>query len=162
MLKSVNMVMALMQVDFMEIFDLRTGYEYTALRLATSAATPEELEEMHQILLKMDQPMSVKESAKLDIEFHHKLMDASHNRTLILFSSMLYDLMDQFIENFRGRILMNRMRAELLRRAHWAIYNGLVEKDLEAAMKGFDKHFRIVEDQLKKITQKEPEQDVPQ
>lgn len=162
MLKSVNMVMALMQVDFMEIFDLRTGYEYTALRLATSAATPEELEEMHQILLKMDQPMSVKESAKLDIEFHHKLMDASHNRTLILFSSMLYDLMDQFIENFRGRILMNRMRAELLRRAHWAIYNGLVEKDLEAAMKGFDEHFRIVEDQLKKITQKEPEQDVPQ
>ena len=117
---------------------------------------------MHQILLKMDQPMSVKESAKLDIEFHHKLMDASHNRTLILFSSMLYDLMDQFIENFRGRILMNRMRAELLRRAHWAIYNGLVEKDLEAAMKGFDKHFRIVEDQLKKITQKEPDQYVPQ
>ena len=158
MLKSVNMVMALMEIDFSEIFDIRTGYEYTAVRLAIDAARPEELEEMHQILLKMDQPMSVKESAQLDIEFHHKLMNASHNRMLILYSSMLYNLMDQFIENFRARILTNRMRAELLRRSHWGIYNGLVEKDLEAAMKGFDKHFRIVEEQLQKLKQKEAEQ----
>lgn len=157
MLKSVNMVMALMEIDFSEIFDIRTGYEYTAVRLAIDAARPEELEEMHQILLKMDQPMSVKESAQLDIEFHHKLMNASHNRMLILYSSMLYHLMDQFIENFRARILTNRMRAELLRRSHWGIYNGLVEKDLEAAMKGFDKHFRIVEEQLQKFKQKEAE-----
>ena len=30
----------------------------------------------------------------------------------------------------------------------------LVEKDLEAAMKSFDKHFRIVEEQLDKMLQK--------
>ena len=110
---------------------------------------------MHQILLKMDQPMSSKESAKLDVEFHHMLVSASHNRMLIMYNSMLYSLMDQFIENFRTRILMNKMRAELLRRSHWAIYNALIEKDLHAAMKAFDKHFRIVQDQLDKMMQKE-------
>lgn len=157
MLKSVNMVMALMEIDYSEIFHIRIGYEYAAVRLAIEEAAPEELEKMHQILLKMDQPMSSKESAKLDVEFHHLLVSASHNRMLIMYNSMLYNLMDQFIENFRTKILMNKMRAELLRRSHWAIYNALVEKDLQAAMKAFDKHFRIVQDQLNKIMQKESE-----
>ena len=154
MLKSVNMVMALMKIDYAEIFHIRTGYEYAAVRLAIDTAAPEELEDLHQILLKMDQPMSSKESAKLDVEFHHKLVGASHNRILILYNSMLDRLMDQFIENFRTRILMNKMRAELQRRSHWGIYNALAEKDLEAAMKSFDKHFRIVEEQLDKMLQK--------
>lgn len=157
MMKSVNMVMALMEIDYTEIFHIRTGYEFAATRLAIDAATPEELEEMHQILLQMDQPMSSRESAKLDVQFHHMLVNASHNRILILYSSMLDNLMDQFIENFRTKILMNRMRAELLRRSHWGIYNALVEKDLPAAMNAFDKHFRVVEDQLNKLRQKEPE-----
>ena len=62
--------------------------------------------------------------------------------------------MDQFIENFRTKILMNKMRAELLRRSHWGIYNALVKKDLQAVMKAFDKHFRIVEEQLVKLMPK--------
>ena len=157
MLKSVNMVMALMEIDYSEIFHIRIGYEYAAVRLVIEQATPEELEQMHQILLKMDQPMSSKESAKLDVEFHHLLVSASHNRMLIMYNSMLYTLMDQFIENFRTKILMNKMRAELLRRSHWAIYNALIEKDLQAAMKAFDKHFRIVQDQLDRMMQKESE-----
>ncbi len=155
MMKSVNMVMALMQIDYAEVLNIRIGYEYAAVRQAIHQAQPEEIEELHRILLKMDQPMSSKESAKLDVEFHHKLVSASHNRLLILYNSMLYNLMDQFIENFRTKILMNKMRAELLRRSHWAIYNALLEKDLQAAMLAFDKHFRIVQDQLDKILQKE-------
>ena len=49
---------------------------------------------------------------------------------------------------------MNKMRAELLRRAHWGIYHALVEKDLTAVMQAFDKHYRIVQDQLDKMMQK--------
>ena len=155
MLKSVNMVMALMEIDASEIFNIRIGYEYAAVRLAIETAKPEELEEMRLILQKMDEPMSSKASAKLDAEFHHKLVSASHNRMLILYNSMLYNLMDQFIENFRTKILKNKMRAELLRRSHWALYHALTEKDLQAAMNAFDKHYRIVQDQLDKMMQKE-------
>ena len=157
MLKSVNMVMALMEIDYSEIFHIRIGYEYAAIKLAIEEAATEELEEMHQILLKMDQPMSSKESAKLDAEFHHKLVSASHNRMLILYNSMLYSLMDQFIENFRTKILMNKMRAEQLRRSHWGIYQALLDKDLQAAMRAFDKHFEIVQDQLDKMIKKDSE-----
>ena len=147
--------MALLKIDYSEIFHIRTGYEYAAVRLAAETATEKELEEMHQILVKMDEPMSAKESAKLDLEFHHMLVKSSHNRMLILYNSMLDNLLDQFIENFRTRILANKMRAELLRRSHWGIYRALVERNLPEAMKAFDKHFRIVEVQLEKMMQKE-------
>lgn len=158
MMKSVNMVMKLMQIDYFEIFHIRIGYEYAAIRLAIEVAAPEELEEMHEILLKMDEPMSSKESARLDVEFHRKLVSASHNRMLILYDSMLDHLMDQFIENFRTKILMNKMRAEMLRRSHWAIYHALADKDLERAIQAFDKHFRIVGEQLDKLVQSRKEQ----
>ncbi len=158
MLKSVNMVMALMQIDYSEIFHIRIGYEYAAIRLAIQEVLPQELEEMHQILIKMDEPMSSKESAKYDVEFHHKLVSASHNRMLILYNSMLYGLMDLFIEDFRSKILMNKMRAELLRRAHWAIYHALEKKDLQEAIKALNKHSRIVQEQLDRMMQKEEKQ----
>lgn len=158
MMKSVNMVMKLMQIDYSEIFHIRIGYEYAAIRLAIEVAEPEELDEMREILKKMDQPMSSKESARLDVEFHHKLVSASHNRMLILYNSMLDNLMDQFIENFRTKILMNKMRAEMLRRSHWAIYHALADKDLEMAIRAFDKHFRVVGEQLDKLVQSRKEQ----
>ena len=157
MLKSVNMVMALLEIDYAEIFHIRTGYEYAAVRLAVEAATEEELEGMRQILEEMEQPMSAKESARLDLDFHHMLVKSSHNRILILYSSMLDGLLDQFIENFRAKILTNKMRAELLRRSHWGIYHALRERGLPEAMKAFDKHFRVVEAQLEKLVQKNSE-----
>lgn len=154
MFKSVNMVMSLLDIDYTEVFDIRTGYEEMALKLAIEAATPEEIEKIHGIVQRMDENMSLKASAKLDVEFHYCLVHASHNRLLILYYSMLDKLMNQFIENMREKILMNRMRAELLRRSHWEIYNALVNKDREAGMKAFDKHFRIVGDQLNRLNKK--------
>ena len=41
MLKSVNMVMALMDIQYTEVFHIRTGYEMVALRLAMENATEE-------------------------------------------------------------------------------------------------------------------------
>ncbi len=154
MLRSANMIMALMETDPSEIFYLRNGNEYAAVKLAVSHATKEELENMRHVLLEMEQPMSAKASARLDVEFHHRLVAASHNRILILYNSMLNSLLDQFIENFRTRILMSKTRAEALRRSHWGIYEGVADRDLPAALKALDRHFQIVGEQIKKITQK--------
>lgn len=154
MLRSANMIMALMETDPSEIFYLRNGNEYAAVKLAISHATKEELENMRHVLLEMEQPMSAKASARLDVEFHHRLVAASHNRILILYNSMLNSLLDQFIENFRTRILMSKTRSEALRRSHWGIYEGVADRDLPAALKALDRHFQIVGEQIKKITQK--------
>lgn len=155
MLRSANMIMALMETDPSEIFYLRNGNEYAAVKLAVSHATKEELENMRHVLLEMEQPMSAKASARLDVEFHHRLVAASHNRILILYNSMLNSLLDQFIENFRTRILMSKTRAEALRRSHWGIYEGVADRDLPAALKALDRHFQIVGEQIERIIKKD-------
>ncbi len=155
MLRSANMIMALMETDPSEIFYLRNGNEYAAVKLAISHATKEELENMRHVLLEMEQPMSAKASARLDVEFHHRLVAASHNRILILYNSMLNSLLDQFIENFRTRILMSKTRAEALRRSHWGIYEGVADRDLPAALKALDRHFQIVGEQIERIIKKD-------
>ena len=98
----------------------------------------------------MDETVGIKESADLDTQFHNILLQASHNRLLNLYASMLSNLMDQFIKDFRSRILVDKRRAEILRRSHWGIYNSLVEKDLKAGQEAVKRHFEVVEEQLKK------------
>ena len=150
MMRTANMVMALLDIDYTEIFYLRKGYESVALERAMAEALLEELEQMHKILLKMDETVGIKESADLDTQFHNILLQASHNRLLNLYASMLSNLMDQFIKDFRSRILVDKRRAEILRRSHWGIYNSLVEKDLKAGQEAVKRHFEVVEEQLKK------------
>lgn len=151
MLKSVNMVMSLLKIDYTEVFHIRTGYELTALKLAVQVATDEEIEEIHQILLKMEEPMSVKDSAQLDMKFHSRLIAASHNRLLILYADMLSDLMDEFIEDFRSRILMNKQRAEALRKSHWGIYKGLKDRNYVAGRAAMEKHFEVINEHAEKL-----------
>lgn len=154
MTRTANMVMSLLDIEYTEIFYLRQGYEIVALKRAMEEATPEELEKMHQILLKMDEAVGIKESADLDVQFHAVLMEASHNRLLQMYYSMLGNLMDQFIKDFRSRILMDKRRAENLRKSHWGIYNALVEKKRKAGMEALERHFEIVGEQLKKYEDK--------
>lgn len=148
--KSVHMVMALLKIDYTEIFHIRCGYEYTALKLAMKNASDEEIEELQSIVKKMDAQMSIKESAKLDTQFHNALMEASHNRILILYASMIQDLLDLFIENFRTRILADKRRAQALQKAHLGICDSLVNKDYEAGRMAMERHFEIVGEQVEK------------
>ncbi len=76
---------------------------------------------MHQILIKMDEIEDPKESGKLDMQFHNKLIEASHNRMIVLYTSMIAELINQFIADFRVRIMANQRQADALRRAHWNI-----------------------------------------
>lgn len=154
MTRTANMVMALLDIDYTEIFYLRQGYEIVALKRAMEEATPEELEKMHQILLKMDEAVGIKESTDLDIQFHAVLMEASHNQLMQMYYSMLGNLMDQFIKDFRSRILVDKRRAENLRKSHWGIYNSLMEKNRRAGMETLERHFEIVGEQLRKYEDK--------
>ena len=139
------MVMSLQQIKYTEVYDIRMGYETVALRLAIKNATEEEIEEMHQILIKMDEIEDPKESGKLDMQFHNKL--------IVLYTSMIAELINQFIADFRVRIMANQRQADALRRAHWNIYDSLVAKDFVAGSFAMQRHFDIVGEQLERLQQ---------
>lgn len=156
MVEFMNMVMSLQNIEYTEVYDIRMGYETVALRLAIKNATEEEVEELHQILIKMDDIKDPKESGKLDMQFHNKLIAASHNRLIVLYSSMIAELMNEFITDFRVRIMADQRQAELLRRSHWNIYDSLVAKDFAAGSFAMQKHFDVVGEQLE-LLQKQME-----
>ena len=156
MVKFINMVMSLQKIDYTEVYDIRMGYETVALRLAIKYATEEEIEKLHQILIQMDEIENPRESGKLDMEFHNRLIAASHNRLIVLYSSMIAELMNQFITDFRVRIMADQRQAEALRRAHWNIYDSLVAKDFAAGSFAMQRHFDVVGEQLE-LLQKQME-----
>ena len=154
MLTFINMVMMLQNINYTEVYHIRMGFETVALQLAMREASPEEVEGIHKILLQMDKIMDPVDSAQLDIEFHNRLIEASHNRLIILYSSMLRDLMNQFIVDFRVKIMEELQRGEELKRAHWNIYDSLVNKDFVSGSFAMKKHFDIIGEQLKFIEAK--------
>jgi GntR family transcriptional repressor for pyruvate dehydrogenase complex len=144
MVKSMNMLMTLQDISYREILDLRCAYEYTALRLAVENITPEELNTIRSILEKMDQDISPKDSATLDVQFHNMLLIASRNRLLHMYTQTMSSLLDHFIHDFRTRIMMDEDKAAELRTAHWDIYHALAKGDYNAGVKAMDQHFKVV------------------
>jgi GntR family transcriptional repressor for pyruvate dehydrogenase complex len=144
MVKSMNMLMTLQDISYREILDLRCAYEYTALRLAVENITPEELNTIRSILEKMDQDISPKDSAALDVQFHNMLLIASRNRLLHMYTQTMSSLLDHFIHDFRTRIMMDEDKAAELRTAHWDIYHALAKGDYNAGVKAMDQHFKVV------------------
>lgn len=151
MVKFINMVMSLQNIKYTEIYDIRMGYETAALRLAIDEASDEELMELYNILVEMDQIDDPAESAKLDIAFHNCLVEASHNRLIQLYYSMLALLMEEFIKDLRARIMADATWAEELRLSHWDIYRALVTKDFVAGSIAMQRHFAVVGERLRAI-----------
>lgn len=149
MVRTANMIMALRNIRYIEVFPLRKAYEYTALELAITHATAEEVEEMRGILEQMDAADTIQDSAALDTAFHSALLKSSHNSLLLLYASMIVELMNQFIADLRGNILLDPVHAESLRETHWNIYRSLAARDVEAGRQAMMQHFAIVDEHLK-------------
>lgn len=148
MINSSRMVMALMDIDYDEVFHIRTGFELTALRLAIEEADDDEVEGIHEALINMEKAESSEESTLWDQRFHTRLINASHNRLLILYSSMVREITDRFISDLRGRIVINEESRDELSRAHWGIYDSLVHKDYMSGSAAMNRHFEIVGNEL--------------
>ena len=107
MMKSVHMVMSLLKIDYTEIFHIRCGYEYTALKLAMEVATEEELEKLHEVLVQMDQPMSVKERTKLDVKFHWEIYYALLEKDYAAGRAALekhFEIVEEHVIKIEGKI----------------------------------------------------------
>ncbi|MCD7887863.1 MAG: FadR family transcriptional regulator [Clostridiales bacterium] len=148
MLKFFHMCLVLQQASYTEVLEMRRWYEAGAIEMAMSCATAEELESLHQILISMDQADSLEEGSRLDLAFHNSLVLASHNRLLSFYTALFNELLDQFIRSLRTTILLDGAQAQLLQQSHWAIYNALMEKDLDAGLAALEQHFKIDRDYI--------------
>lgn len=114
-----HMIMTLMDIGYEEILYIRIGFELVALRQAINNAEEEELRGIHEALLNMEKAETRDESIYWDQEFHSRLIKASHNRMLILYSSMIRDITNRFISDLRVKILSTQEKSDELGRSHW-------------------------------------------
>ncbi len=143
-----HMIITLMDIGYEEILYIRIGFELVALRQAITNVEEEELEKIHEALLNMEKAETREESVFWDQEFHKRLIEASHNRMLILYSSMIREITNRFISDLRVKILSTQEKSDELGRSHWGIYDALTNKDYIAGSVAMNRHFEIVGNEL--------------
>lgn len=140
-----------------EIVDLRRVIEVETATLAAQRITEEEIKELGELINQLkvlSEAQDEKNSVKVDKEFHYKIAQASKNYLLLNFLNVISALMDNFIEDARGMILMNQQNKGLLVEQHENIYKALARRDPKAAAEAMGIHINlIIQEYLNKIQQ---------
>ena len=82
-LGSVGTILSIYDSDRISMFEFRKMLEVTSVGYAAMRATGEQIEKMQEIIQKTLRSDSIAESAKLDLEFHHLLAEATANPVIL-------------------------------------------------------------------------------
>jgi len=133
----VSRAMVLHEVTFQELWETIMALEPVAAELAAERATEEEIAALEDNLERTRCSLANSESlTALDIEFHHLIAKASHNRALLLAREPLSHLFYPAFYN-----VMSRLNAgERLLFAHDKILEGIRNRDATLAKSWMEKH----------------------
>jgi GntR family transcriptional repressor for pyruvate dehydrogenase complex len=131
--------------DIIDIFSLRKIIEPEAARLAAENATPEEIEEMEEILKEQEKEVvNGKNPIQTDSNFHHFLVRTSKNRVLERLLLALFDLLTKTREKY----LQTEERKQKSLRGHQDILMAMKNRNGPAARQAMRRHLEEVENIL--------------
>ncbi|MBD7911274.1 MULTISPECIES: FadR/GntR family transcriptional regulator [Clostridium] len=130
--------------DKEQIFELRRVIEVETAALAAKKITDKEIEELKECLNKLNEVEDEEEKVKYDKRFHYNIAKASKNILILNMLNAVSSLMDSFISEARGKILMVEENRSILMRQHEEILEGLVKKDSEVASKAMSEHLDLI------------------
>jgi DNA-binding FadR family transcriptional regulator len=119
----------------LELIDVRFGIEPQMVRLAVLNASARDLENLNQVLLRVEAVgVDSEEFTQADVEFHLALAECTQNPLMV----WLY----QHINDIRGHSQWSKMKDKVLTAArikeyngqHRALYTAIVERDAAGAM----------------------------
>ena len=127
-------VTGITEKDVKDIYMIRSLLEGLCVRWAAEYITPEQLEELDEILLLSEYHLKKENSGQindLDGRFHQVLYDASQSRIL---DHVLSDF-HKYVQRARGKSVKTVERAAKSIEEHRGILNAIREKDAEKAEK---------------------------
>ncbi|WP_026478938.1 FadR/GntR family transcriptional regulator [Alkaliphilus transvaalensis] len=130
-----------------EIVDLRRIIEVETATLAAKRITDEEIEELRGIIQELtilSEAEDEKNSVKVDKEFHYKIARASKNMILLNILNVISALMDSFIEDARGMILVNQKNKSILIKQHQKIFYAIEKRDPKEAAEAMGVHMDLI------------------
>jgi len=127
-----------------EMFELRETLELQCAKLAAKNIDDEEINFLTVILDRMYISKSEEENLRLDIQFHYMIAKASRNVLLINVLQVISQLMDEFIEKSRAKILTQQKSRDVLLSIHENLLRALKEKDEGKVYQAMKQHFEVI------------------
>lgn len=130
-----------------DYLEFRREIESIAARLAAERATEADHEILNRIfdaMLAAHELEDPQEEARLDVEFHAAIVDASHNIVLIQTLRSIYALLREGVFYNRRRLYENPSGRNILLDQHRALYEGIMQGDGPGAEAAAADHIRYV------------------
>lgn len=131
--------------SYVEISQLRRFVEIGAFLLAVKKADQEEKARLRELLDKMDL-CEKEEKVKLDKKFHDKIIEISGNNLLNLINEALSELFETVISDLALHIAPEHWNRLIL--CHKAVYQSLLNGDVQGGMKAIREHYNIIDRDL--------------
>lgn len=136
--------------DLIDAHTIRSSLETLGVRYAIHLITDEQLEEMRTILLDMEQAgkdENFKQYVHLDVSFHRMIIQVANKQMLM----RLWDLCNIQEWTYYGT-RFSSLNMEQLAKRHESIYNALLARDEELAVKQVVLHLQeLIEDMQSRV-----------
>ncbi|SCZ00733.1 FadR/GntR family transcriptional regulator [Alkaliphilus peptidifermentans] len=130
-----------------EIVDLRRIIEMETAALAAKRITDDEIIILGNLIKQLKEYGDLddeKNSVKVDKEFHYMIAQAAKNYLLMSILNVISALMDDFIEDARGIILINQKNKAVLLEQHENIFKAIANRDPKAASEAMNEHINLI------------------
>jgi GntR family transcriptional repressor for pyruvate dehydrogenase complex len=133
-----------------QILELRRMIEIETVALAAMKITEEEIAELEQCLASLTEAEDEASKVKWDKKFHYNIAKASKNILIINMMNAVSSLMDSFISDARGSILMISENRDVLMKQHEAILEGIKKHNQSAASEAMRQHLDLIQEYIVK------------
>lgn len=131
-----------------DVIEFRGVVEPAIAALAATRVTPEQLDELRDILVAQQAKVAAGEPyADEDTRFHELIGDAAANELLTTMLGVIWDV----LRTSREQWLLTNARAHASLEAHHRVYDALARHDAEAARQASAEHIRAVGEGILKL-----------
>ncbi|MDO5309135.1 MAG: GntR family transcriptional regulator [Planctomycetia bacterium] len=139
---SVEVALLTRTIDFAEIAELRHGLDVLGYKLAYQNGTPKELRAIKIAREQLAQGRESSHAPELHSDFHRAIINATHNRLLMMVYNGLTKVFSCLIAETYKRFSLESFTDLAI--VHDEICDALVERDFHKGIAALEEHFRIV------------------
>lgn len=145
--ESMELMLLIKQIDYFQLSQLRRAIELFAYQGAFEHFTDSQVDELLDILEKMQQSTG-SEKARLDKQFHDKILAGCENTLIISIMNSLSDVCSSLIE----KVVIHSAPAieSMLMEAHVDMVKGIREQNLLSGLAALNRHYDLTDAEISK------------
>ncbi len=137
------------QISPLQLIDARLGFERQMIRLAVAHANARDLDEMEDVLERMEQSERDKVAfTKLDSEFHLLLARASGNPLIVQLYKLINEVRTHSQWKAARELVLDPQKIRAYNTHHRAILDGLCNRDGLSAIEALNAHMDLAHQDL--------------